>query len=85
MNQYPHQEEMYDIIAELKDIIKNGYASTPLVAVHTLMNRNYHLTKDTAESLDSLSDLEEAVVLKLFGEWYQRNYKNHFSNGRKRL
>ena len=83
MNQYPHQEEMKEVLDDLKEYVSVTH-EPPFRIVEYFKKIVSELdVNDTGYS--ALSDLEEAVVLKDFGAWYQQEYAHKFSNGRERL
>lgn len=83
MNQYPHQEEMEEVLDDLKEYVSVTHEPPFMIVEHFRKIVSELAVNDTGYS--ALSDLEEAAVLKNFGLWYQQEYAHKFSNGRERL
>lgn len=81
MNQYPHQEEIELVLEALQEIIKFS-EDNPWEAILDFKECS---SDEDRYAWANLNDLEEAVVLKNFGSWYQQEYTNKFPDNTKRL
>jgi len=82
MNQYSHQEEMKEVLDDLKEYVSVTHEPPFRIIEHFKKIVSELDANDTGYS--ALNDLEEAAVLKNFGLWYQQEYANEFPNGRER-
>ena len=88
-NQYPHRIEMDAVLESLKDRTINPKPEECLNPFAVIINyiSKYDGDPDDGfldDNFNQLSDLEEAAVLKNFGLWYQKEYRNVNVYGRVR-
>jgi len=85
-NNYVHQQEMDEVLQDLKDYVKSvkgKYSMVPFEIIRSYKHDinviiDNHSYDEDNESFFNLNALEEAAVLKNFGLWFQKEYKNMF-------